>query len=718
MRHHFEDTAYWTANLVTDRSGHATVQVRLPDNLTTWRLDARAITAGYAVGQASLDTLSTQDIVLRPVVPRFFLQADSVRLGAIVNNNLSQPVTTQVSLAASGLTVTSGGAPSVTVPAHGERLVTWQARVPEGSSARVTLTATPSTGGVQGDAVRLTLHVHPPLTAETVSAAGQVFSSIKQDVLAPADAASSPGELTVQVSSELTAGIGRALADLQPAPYESNGDLAARVLATGSLRTLSVAITGLAPARQRGLIVARDAGDAKLLSRQLADGGWPWFNGPPAHSDPLITADVVQALSESGTPGSIPAIERAQSYLRGVAAIPYGQSPTTPSTLTPDQRAHVMWIVIEPGNDGSGGVQGSLSAAQALFTDAVQQARLGPAGLADLARALHALGDTARARSLVAQLDADVMVSATGAHWEGSSAGPFQDSAVSATGRVLAALLAVSPHDAFVPAAARWLMLTRQGNGWESPRDTAQAMAVLAAYADTASDGRANYRYRVTVDDRPALAGSYGAMSSTRSTRATLPVSKLKRGGQSTLLIERLPVNGTTGTGPMYYVAQLRYFLPAARVQAHNAGIAVSRRYLDLNRQPITSAPTGSLLRVELTIQPGDADLPGPGGPASLRLRAARSIAQHRATRSRRSPGAAAGRHGPATISRSHRPARRPRLTLRRLAPGRYLQLHLSGPGHPGRQLRGSAHPGRRSVLPRGLRSQRRPAVHGEVMPR
>jgi len=603
VRHHFEDTAYWTAYLVTGRSGKATVRVRLPDNLTTWRLDARAVTAGYAVGQARLDTLSTQDIVLRPVMPRFFLQGDTVRLGAVVNNNLSQPVAARVSLAVSGLTVPSDGAQSVTVPAHGERLVTWQARVPEGSAARVTLTVTPSTAGVQGDAVRLTLPVHPPLTAETVSASGQVFSSIRQDVMAPADAASSPGALTVQVSSALTAGIGRALADLQPAPYESNEDLAARVLAAGSLRTLPADVSGLAPARQHGLITLRDTGAARLLSRQLPDGGWPWFNGPEAHSDPLITADVVQALSESGAPGTGRAIQRAQGYLRGVAAIPYGQSPTTPSTLTPDQRAHLMWIVVEPGNYGNGGIQGSLSAAETLYNGTAQQASLGPAGLADLARTLRALGDTAHARNLITQLDAAAMVSATGAHWEGSYTGSFQDSAVSATSHVLATLLAVSPHDAFVPAAARWLMLARQGNGWESARDTAQAVAVLSAYTRTAGDRRASYSYRVTIDDRPTLTGGYSPRSKIRSASATLPVSKLKRGSRSMLLIERLSVNGTAGTGPMYYLAQLRYFLAAARIQARNAGIAVSRRYLDLNGLPITSAPAGSLLRVELTIQ-------------------------------------------------------------------------------------------------------------------
>jgi len=605
VRRHFEDTAYWTANLVADRNGRATVRVRLPDNLTTWRLDARAVTAGYAVGQASLNTLSTQDIVLRPVMPRFFLQGDSVRIGALVNNNLYQSVAAQVSLAATGLSVASNGAQNVTVPAHGERLVTWEARVPEGTAARITLNANPSTGGVRGDAVQFTLRVHPPLTVETVSAAGQVFGSIKQYVMAPGGAASSPGALTVQVSSALTAGIGRALTDLQPSLYESNEDLAARVLAAGSLRTLPPSITSLSPAKQHSLISMRDTGAARLVSRQLTGGGWPWFNGPAAQSDPLITADVVQALSESGAAGPKVALSigRAQGYLRGLAAIPYGQSGTTPSRLTPDEQAHDMWIVAEPGNYGNGGVQGSRLAAESLYTDAVQQARLGPAGVADLARTLHALGDTARARKLIAQLDADAMVSATGANWGGASTGPFQGSPVSATSRVLGALLAVSPHDAFVPAAARWLMLARQGNGWGSARDTAQAIAVLSTYARTAGDGRANYSYRVTVDDYQALSGGYGGKSTPRSALTTLPVSKLKRGGRSTLLIERVPVNGTTGTGPMYYVAQLRYFLPAASIQARDAGIAVSRRYLNLNGQPISSAPTGSLLRVELTIQ-------------------------------------------------------------------------------------------------------------------
>jgi uncharacterized protein YfaS (alpha-2-macroglobulin family) len=55
-RGYFPDTAFWEAQLVTDVNGEAKVSITLPDNLTTWRMDARAVTKATLVGQ------STQDI--------------------------------------------------------------------------------------------------------------------------------------------------------------------------------------------------------------------------------------------------------------------------------------------------------------------------------------------------------------------------------------------------------------------------------------------------------------------------------------------------------------------------------------------------------------------------------------------------------------------------------------------------------------------------------
>ena len=74
-RSEFVDTPYWNPSLVTDSAGEATISVKLPDNLTTWRLDARAITEGRAgqflVGENTFDLISTRPLLIRPVTPRF-----------------------------------------------------------------------------------------------------------------------------------------------------------------------------------------------------------------------------------------------------------------------------------------------------------------------------------------------------------------------------------------------------------------------------------------------------------------------------------------------------------------------------------------------------------------------------------------------------------------------------------------------------------------------
>ena len=52
IRKDFKDTAFWQPDVVTGADGKATVEVKLPDNLTTWRATARAVTADTRVGSA------------------------------------------------------------------------------------------------------------------------------------------------------------------------------------------------------------------------------------------------------------------------------------------------------------------------------------------------------------------------------------------------------------------------------------------------------------------------------------------------------------------------------------------------------------------------------------------------------------------------------------------------------------------------------------------
>lgn len=57
VREYLPDTLRFFASVVTDARGEATVTETLADNLTTWRLTARAVTRETKLGETKTTTL-------------------------------------------------------------------------------------------------------------------------------------------------------------------------------------------------------------------------------------------------------------------------------------------------------------------------------------------------------------------------------------------------------------------------------------------------------------------------------------------------------------------------------------------------------------------------------------------------------------------------------------------------------------------------------------
>jgi len=145
IRENFVDTAYWNATVNTNADGTATFSVTLPDNLTTWRLDARAVTSGAdgltLVGQNTFDLLSTKPLLIRPVTPRFVVVGDQVTLAAVVNNNTGKDMSVDVSVQGEGLTFTGEASQTVTIPSSGRQRVEWTATVNDADNVDLTFFA-------------------------------------------------------------------------------------------------------------------------------------------------------------------------------------------------------------------------------------------------------------------------------------------------------------------------------------------------------------------------------------------------------------------------------------------------------------------------------------------------------------------------------------------------------------------------------------------------
>jgi hypothetical protein len=193
-RRNFLDTAYWAPAVVTGEDGRATVTFTLPDNLTEWRALARAVTTDTLVGQATAQVVVSQDIVVRPALPRFLVQGDAITLTAVVHNYTTGAVSATVDLELSNLkSPISNLQQVVQVPAGGSATVGWPVVAEQPGEARVTVRATAGVGArIAGrDAAELSFPILPLAVPEIATFAGDLTPSRPTDTITvtlPSDA--------------------------------------------------------------------------------------------------------------------------------------------------------------------------------------------------------------------------------------------------------------------------------------------------------------------------------------------------------------------------------------------------------------------------------------------------------------------------------------------------------------------------------------------------
>ncbi|GIV84844.1 MAG: hypothetical protein KatS3mg052_1851 [Candidatus Roseilinea sp.] len=598
-RRNFKDTAYWNAVVQTGADGRARVQITLPDNLTTWRMTARALTPDTRVGEAINEIVSTKPLLVRPVTPRFFVAGDTVTIGAVVNNNTTADLDAQVAFVSTGLTLVGGSAiQRVNVKAGGTARVDWTVTVQEpsvGAAAASEITMTVSGGGLQDSAQPSVFGVPNGIpilryaAPETVGTAGDLGEpGRKLELIAlPPRLDTGQGDLTVRVDTGLGAAAAKGVEALEAHPYESADWTASRLIVR--LALAQAGIQAEAPATLQNNVAAMLQ---RLYSQQNSDGGWGWWSG--GASDPLISAHVVLAMSRARQAGFLvdeSTLNRAHNYLSEQLKPPSALADATAA----NRQAYILFVQAEAGR-GDGGRLGALYEIRA---------KLSHYGQALLAMALDKVnpGDS-RIKTLLADIQSAAIPSATGVSWqerERDWANFFSDTR--STAIVLAALARLEPRNALAPGAVRWLMAARAGSGWSSTQETTWAIVAFAAWIEATGERSSAFDWRVTLNDQGLLRGQANPQG--ESAEAFVTVVNLLRAQANELAFER-----GAGEGRLYYTARLRAYLPADSAPAVNRGIVIARKYELADCAPapdqpcpaIAGAKIGQNVRVRLTI--------------------------------------------------------------------------------------------------------------------
>lgn len=590
VRQDFRNTAYWSAQVLTKADGTASVDVKMPDNLTTWRMQARAISGDTMVGEGTNDLLTTQPLLLRPALPRALRVGDSVELRALVRNATKSDAAVNVTLRAEGVTVTGALARNITVPPSDSVTVSWPAKVELEGTAKLSFTAT-GPGGLS-DAMVQELPVLIDMTPETTATGGIVTKDGQLEALyLPKFADTKNGSLSVSVQSALTGSMAEELKALEPYVYENAERVASRLIATLAVRRAEKS-AGVATSRD-----GRIASDlANVIGRQRPDGGWAWCENPVCQSDPNVTGWALIALGEARRDGfavDSGVIQRSTGYVVGYA----NRSTDIANPADINQKAFLLYALA-----AAGAREAATVPARALFEQ--QRAQLGNWGRAYLLLALSESGaaaDDAQVGALFNDLAGATIPSANGNHWEDPAGkrGSFLSNTAT-TALATLAIARIRPDHALVAQTVRWLVIGRGANGWQSSIDRAMGVLALSSYAVSTGELAGDYSYAVALDAKDILSGLVKPNTTPTTATKSVPLATFKPGTTSILAFTR----DYGRPGRLYYTLDLRYMTPAKGIDALNRGFAVSHRYtlLDAPTKPTTSAKLGETVRVTVTV--------------------------------------------------------------------------------------------------------------------
>jgi uncharacterized protein YfaS (alpha-2-macroglobulin family) len=600
VRQNFKDTAFFRGQVTTDENGQAQMSVRLPENLTTWEADARAVTADSRVGQTTGELVSTKPLFIQMQTPRFFVDGDQAQVGAIVHNNEDQPMTVNVSLDAKGVELHSEAAQTVEVAAGAQAYVTWDIVVQRGVQ-RVDFIARAASGPYE-DSSRPALGtlsdqgipVHNYTVMETVGTSGMIqdANSATEAVQLPttldASKDASDARLSIEVSPSLAASMQNGLTYLQDYPYLCMEQTVSRflpnVITARALKNAGIQSVTLQSQLDTQVITALQ----RIYAKQHYDGGWNWWDGEK--SDPQTSAYVVYGLIEAKASGytvSESVLANGISFLR--QNIP--DLKRNDSTWKYNRTAFMLYVLARGDK---------LQASQVNFIYE-HRTSLGLYGKAYLAQALYLLdAEDGRINSLVSDLEAATVLSAAGAHWEEGTRDYWNwNTDLRTTAIVLNAFVQTNPKSPVAVQAVRWLMAHRESGHWHTTQETAWSLIALTNWMTASGEYDTNYAYAIGLNGNMLQQGEATKANLTQSVKLQVEMKDLLKEAANYLVFSR-----GDGAGNLYYSAYLSAALPVERIEPLDQGVSLSRQYFTLadSKTPITEIGRGDLVRVRLTV--------------------------------------------------------------------------------------------------------------------
>lgn len=596
LRRDFRALAIWKGDLVTGDDGTARVTFAPPDALTTYRLMAVALAGDEEFGSGSSEFRVSKPIGLEPALPRFLRPGDRAEAGVVLRNRTAAAVEMTVKASCADPLVIQFARPepqTVSLGPNESKVVRFAVQAGEPGTATLLFTAAAAAPAAEKDAVELKLPVIAAQPEETFAAFFSLDQPVEQAIVVPEGVLSTRGGLTIRLAPSAILEGQRGSGFLAAYPHACAEQLGSRVLGFLAAARLD---EGFLPESIDGLAypewLARQA--ERLAAFQKPDGGFAFWS-QSRESSPFLSAYIGWVLGElrSTNPAAVePMAGRLADYLSQLLRREkweWGESDG--------------WTVKVLASHG---LQ-SLGRAEPAYFEELFARRASRAQWARLllaATMLKASPRDPRARILLQEGRNAVALGARTARLkEPAPAWGWRcwwaEEKNSAT--ALLAFLEADPQDPLNEKLLAGLLDHLQRDQHLGTHTTAWMLQAIARYREKRESGTGSRTASVLLGDRTFVEAAFSP-GDRQPVQATAPIAGLLALAEASPK-RRLPVRFTrTGTGPLQGSLFFSYIPKEADKPALDRGIALDRRIVDRNDQPLSSAGLGEELFLEVVL--------------------------------------------------------------------------------------------------------------------
>ncbi len=623
FRSQFKTTAFFAGSVITDGEGAARVSFTLPDNLTTFRVMALAVTESDRFGSGTAKVEVKKPLLALPATPRFSRSGDRFEAGVVVHRDApasAGPVDVTVTVNAEG--VSPDGPIKRTVPVTGGKPVEvrfgFAAEAPGRARLRFAVA-----GGGERDGVEQVLPVILPAPLEATAVYGDTRDRSVEGLTPPNNVRADAGGLEVTLASSAMGGYGGAVRQLVEYPYGCAEQLSSRLIPFVAMARLQKAF-GVAPVaaseeqkqrmRWTGELFSRWFGDDVLhltgaesydevvtktiaaLTRLQSPGGGFRYWPSDACPSPYVSGYVVLALANARAAGYAvddKVLTAGQQFLADVVA------PGTTFTcdgvkhdIGLETRTVAVWVLARTGAPRAS-YYGELFAARERLS-LVARAMLADA-------VLGGGGDPAMGQTLVTELMNRAKQTAAEVHFEDADVQVHAPDWSSDTRTTAIALLLLAdrlPDHPFTAKIARWLAAARDRAGaYRNTQEAAFTLLALSELLATKEKDVPDFKATVSLERDTLVAEPFKGRSLEPVRRAVPIKGLLGKAARTSLIFEK------EGTGVLYYAATLRYAPLAVDQPALDRGIVVQRWFEPWRGGGATlSVKAGDLVRLRVRV--------------------------------------------------------------------------------------------------------------------